>query len=82
MCFVKHLPVSEALVAVRDMAPFVQSGEVIGLGADSSEVNNPRKRARASHTSRLEQTSDGIPRLQLPSLPTCTSSPASSSSLA
>lgn len=41
MCFVKHLPVSEALVAVRDMAPFVQSGEVIGLGADSSEVNNP-----------------------------------------
>ncbi|GAA5879281.1 hypothetical protein JCM3774_006423 [Rhodotorula dairenensis] len=41
MCFVKHLPVSEALDAVRDMAPFVQSGHVIGLGADSSEVNNP-----------------------------------------
>ena len=38
MCFVKHLPVSEALVALRAMGPLV-------LGADSSEVNNPRKQA-------------------------------------
>lgn len=42
MCFVKHLPVSSALDAVREMHPFVQNGDVIGLGADSSEVNNPR----------------------------------------
>ncbi|POY72012.1 hypothetical protein BMF94_5021 [Rhodotorula taiwanensis] len=41
MCFVKHLPVSSALDAVREMQPFVESGDVIGLGADSSEVNNP-----------------------------------------
>lgn len=42
MCFVKHLPVESALEAVAEMKPFVEKGDVIGLGADSSEKNNPR----------------------------------------
>ncbi|KAM0752241.1 adenine deaminase [Meredithblackwellia eburnea MCA 4105] len=41
MCFVKHLPVSSALEAVEATAPFVHSGEVAGLGMDSTEINNP-----------------------------------------
>lgn len=54
MCFVKHLPVSSALDAVREMEPFVKSGDVIGLGADSSEVNNPRELPSPAHGIRSE----------------------------
>ncbi|KAK4703943.1 adenine deaminase, partial [Phenoliferia sp. Uapishka_3] len=41
MCFVKHLPVESALASVESIIPFVKSGEVIGLGMDSSEIGNP-----------------------------------------
>ncbi|GAA5989447.1 hypothetical protein JCM11641_007908 [Rhodosporidiobolus odoratus] len=41
MCFVKHLSVESACEAVQAMAPFVKSGHVIGLGADSTEKGNP-----------------------------------------
>lgn len=42
MCFVKHLSVESAQQAVVEMQPYVASGDVIGLGADSSEKDNPR----------------------------------------
>lgn len=32
MCFVRHLPVENAIEAVKDIIPFLKSGEVIGLG--------------------------------------------------
>ncbi|GAA5947513.1 hypothetical protein JCM10213_005140 [Rhodosporidiobolus nylandii] len=41
MCFVKHLSVESACEAVKEMEPYVKSGEVIGLGADSTEKGNP-----------------------------------------
>jgi adenosine deaminase len=40
MCFVKHLSVEAACEAVREMVQYVASGDVIGLGADSTEKNN------------------------------------------
>lgn len=49
MCFVKHLSVESAQQAVLEMQPWVASGDVIGLGADSSEKDNPR--ALAPHLS-------------------------------
>jgi len=42
MCFVKHLPVESAVEAVEGMTPYFKNGLVCGLGADSSEQNNPR----------------------------------------
>ncbi|GAA5943869.1 adenine deaminase [Sporobolomyces koalae] len=41
MCFVKHLSVQSAVDAVGDMAPYFANGLVCGLGADSTEKNNP-----------------------------------------
>lgn len=43
MCFVKHLSVESAVEAVGDMSPYFANGLVCGLGADSSEKNNPRE---------------------------------------
>ncbi|GAA6058027.1 hypothetical protein JCM3770_003980 [Rhodotorula araucariae] len=41
MCFVKHLSIESAQQAVLEMEPYVKSGDVIGLGADSTEKDNP-----------------------------------------
>ncbi|GAA6058572.1 hypothetical protein JCM10212_007011 [Sporobolomyces blumeae] len=41
MCFVKHLSVDAAVEAVQDMSPYFANGTVCGLGADSTEKNNP-----------------------------------------
>ncbi|GAA6007637.1 hypothetical protein JCM11491_003905 [Sporobolomyces phaffii] len=41
MCFVKHLSVESAVEAVADMSSYFANGQVCGLGADSSEKNNP-----------------------------------------
>ncbi|GAA5831818.1 hypothetical protein JCM11251_003897 [Rhodosporidiobolus azoricus] len=40
-CFVKHLSVESACTMVRSLEPYVASGDVIGLGADSTEKGNP-----------------------------------------
>ncbi|BGP21812.1 adenine deaminase [Rhodotorula toruloides] len=50
MCFVKHLSVESALEAVAEMKPFVEKGDVIGLGADSSEKNNPPSKFAAVYS--------------------------------
>lgn len=41
MCFVKHLPVQSAFEAVEAIAPYVQNGQVTGVGCDSTEIGNP-----------------------------------------
>ncbi|GAA6008739.1 hypothetical protein JCM10207_001703 [Rhodosporidiobolus poonsookiae] len=40
-CFVKHLSVESALEMVQSLEPYVQSGAIVGLGADSTERGNP-----------------------------------------
>ncbi|GAA5955048.1 hypothetical protein JCM21900_002769 [Sporobolomyces salmonicolor] len=40
-CFVKHLSVESAIESLEACAPYFQSGEIHGLGADSTEKNNP-----------------------------------------
>ncbi|GAA5902171.1 hypothetical protein JCM6882_006720 [Rhodosporidiobolus microsporus] len=40
-CFEKHLPVESACEMVQSLEPYVASGDVIGLGADSTEKGNP-----------------------------------------
>ncbi|KAI5479067.1 hypothetical protein MNV49_004349 [Pseudohyphozyma bogoriensis] len=40
-CFVKHLSVASAVETVESIIPFVKSGEVLGLGMDSTEIDNP-----------------------------------------
>lgn len=62
MCFVKHLSVDAACEAVQQMAPYVASGDVIGLGADSTEKNNhPSKFAPVYDLARQV----GFPRLTM-----------------
>ncbi|GAA6036886.1 hypothetical protein JCM8097_006335 [Rhodosporidiobolus ruineniae] len=39
-CFVKHLSVESACEMVQSVAPYVASGDVVGLGADSTEKGN------------------------------------------
>ncbi|KPV78619.1 uncharacterized protein RHOBADRAFT_23675 [Rhodotorula graminis WP1] len=62
MCFVKHLSVESAQQAVVEMQPYVASGDVIGLGADSSEKDNPPSKFASVYDTAREV---GFPRLTM-----------------
>lgn len=83
MCFVKHLSVESAQQAVVEMQPYVASGDVIGLGADSSEKDNPRACSSLSFPPSPKRPPHPVPPfLQRPSSPRCTTRLARSGSLA
>lgn len=41
MCFVRHLPVESAVESVESIMEYVKTGQVSGLGCDSTELGNP-----------------------------------------
>jgi len=43
LCFLRHLSVDEAWVTWRDARPYVQSGLILGVGLDSTELGNPNE---------------------------------------
>ncbi|CEQ38972.1 SPOSA6832_00438, partial [Sporobolomyces salmonicolor] len=53
-CFVKHLSVESAIESLEACAPYFQSGEIHGLGADSTEKNNPREPTNSSAVARID----------------------------
>jgi adenosine deaminase len=58
MCMVRHLPIASGIATVHKALPYFKSGEICGIGLDSTEKNNPPSKYEDIYTAARELNVD------------------------